>query len=222
MPKGFLKQTHIKVDTADSGDAAIALFKRNLYDVIFLDHMMPDKDGIETIKEMKACTDTPNQKTPVICLTANAVSGMREMYINAGFDDYLTKPIDTSRLESILLAYLPRDLVEKAEENGEEKKEPAAVHNILIINEEVELLRRLRELMPDHINAAVVKSREQALAYLKKHEPELVLMDSNTQELDGLEKAKRIQVNFKELSPEEIISQVDKYFDEGGERREHE
>lgn len=107
----LLKQTKMQIDTADSGDAGILLFKRNFYDVIFLDHMMPDKDGIETIKEMKECQDTPNKKTPVICLTANAVTGMREMYINAGFDDYLTKPIDTEKLESMLMDYLPADLV---------------------------------------------------------------------------------------------------------------
>jgi K+-sensing histidine kinase KdpD len=107
----LLKQTKMQIDTAESGDAGIVLFKRNFYDVIFLDHMMPDKDGIETIKEMKECQDTPNQKTPVICLTANVVTGMREMYINAGFDDYLTKPIDTEKLETMLMDYLPSDLV---------------------------------------------------------------------------------------------------------------
>ena len=105
----LLKETRMQIDTAESGDASITLFKRNFYDVIFLDHMMPNKDGIETIKEMKACTDTPNNETPIICLTANAVSGMREMYINAGFDDYLTKPIDTKKLEGMLLTYLSAD-----------------------------------------------------------------------------------------------------------------
>ncbi|MBR6391638.1 MAG: response regulator, partial [Lachnospiraceae bacterium] len=83
---------------------------------IFLDHMMPDKDGIDTIREMKTLTDTSNTSTPVICLTANAISGMREMYINAGFDDYLTKPIDAERLEMMLLQYLPADKVTPASE----------------------------------------------------------------------------------------------------------
>jgi CheY-like chemotaxis protein len=73
--------------------------------------MMPDKDGIETLREMKAITDTPNKETPIICLTANAISGMREMYTAAGFDDYLTKPIDVERLEMMLLQYLPKGKV---------------------------------------------------------------------------------------------------------------
>jgi HPt (histidine-containing phosphotransfer) domain-containing protein len=76
--------------------------------------MMPDKDGIETLREMKEVEDSPNAGTPVICLTANAISGMREMYTDAGFDDYLSKPIDAERLEMMLLQYLPEDKVSAA------------------------------------------------------------------------------------------------------------
>ena len=110
----LLRRTELRIDTAESGDECISLYTRNHYDVIFLDHMMPDKDGIETLREMKTITDTPNKATPVICLTANAISGMREMYTNAGFDDYITKPIDAERLEMMLLAYLPKDKVAPA------------------------------------------------------------------------------------------------------------
>ncbi|SEA63483.1 Signal transduction histidine kinase [Pseudobutyrivibrio sp. ACV-2] len=107
--KSLLKRTRVQIDAATSGDEGISLFKKNHYDVIFLDHMMPDKDGIETLKEMKGLTDTLNDNTPIVCLTANAISGMREMYINAGFDDYVTKPIDPERLEMLLLHYLPKE-----------------------------------------------------------------------------------------------------------------
>ncbi len=107
----LLKRTGLQIDTAESGDECISLFAKKSYDAIFLDHMMPDKDGIETLNEMKGITDTPNKETPVICLTANAISGMREMYTKAGFDDYLTKPIDAERLEMMLLQYLPEDKV---------------------------------------------------------------------------------------------------------------
>ena len=119
----LLRNTKIQIDTAENGDDCVSLFKRKHYDIIFLDHMMPDKDGIETIKEMKQCTDTPNEGTPIICLTANAVSGMRKMYLDEGFDDYITKPIDTDRLDAMLLKYLPEDKViqventEKTEDN---------------------------------------------------------------------------------------------------------
>ena len=104
----LLSRTKIQIDTAGSGDEAVQMYKNRHYDVIFLDHMMPNKDGIETLAEMRGLKDTPNDGTPVICLTANAISGMREMYIKAGFDDYITKPIDPDRLESLLLTYLPK------------------------------------------------------------------------------------------------------------------
>ncbi|GEM_PF-417676 len=115
----LLSRTEIKIDTAQSGDEAVIMYKNNHYDVIFLDHMMPDKDGIETLAEMRSYEDTPNQKTPIICLTANAISGMREMYINAGFDDYITKPIDPDRLEVMLMQYLPKGKIAPAANDDE-------------------------------------------------------------------------------------------------------
>ncbi len=69
------------------------LTHRNKYDVIFLDHMMPEMDGIETLAALRMEDDNPNLKTPVICLTANAISGAREEYISAGFDDIIAKRV---------------------------------------------------------------------------------------------------------------------------------
>ncbi len=117
---GLLSSTKIQIDTAENGDEAIGLFKKKQYDVIFLDHMMPEKDGIEVLGEMRGLKDTPNYKTPIICLTANAISGMSEMYIKAGFDDYMTKPIDPDRLEGMLLQYLPKEKVIPALDEGVE------------------------------------------------------------------------------------------------------
>jgi signal transduction histidine kinase/DNA-binding response OmpR family regulator len=115
----LLSRTKMQIDTAESGDEAIQLYKNKHYDVIFLDHMMPDKDGIETLAEMRGIKDSPNDATPVICLTANAISGMREMYINAGFDDYITKPISPDRLEAMLLKYLPKGKIAPASSDDE-------------------------------------------------------------------------------------------------------
>ena len=115
----LLSRTKMQIDTAESGDEAIQMYKNKHYDVIFLDHMMPDKDGIETLAEMRGIKDSPNDATPVICLTANAISGMREMYINAGFDDYITKPISPDRLEAMLLKYLPKGKIAPASSDDE-------------------------------------------------------------------------------------------------------
>jgi signal transduction histidine kinase/CheY-like chemotaxis protein/HPt (histidine-containing phosphotransfer) domain-containing protein len=115
----LLSRTKMQIDTAESGDEAIVMYKKQHYDVIFLDHMMPDKDGIETLKEMRGIKGSPNDETPIICLTANAISGMREMYIKAGFDDYITKPIDPDRLEMTLLQYLPKGKIAPAGDENE-------------------------------------------------------------------------------------------------------
>ena len=109
--KSLLKSTEMQIDTADNGIEALDITKKNKYDVIFLDHMMPHKDGIETLVELRADKDNPNLDTPVICLTANAISGAREMYMEAGFDNYLTKPIDSMKLEEMLVAYLPKEKI---------------------------------------------------------------------------------------------------------------
>ena len=114
--KSLLKQTGVQIDTASSGDEGIELACSKKYDLIFLDHMMPEKDGIETFHEIRSHIEGPNLKTPTICLTANAISGAREKYLSEGFDDYLTKPIDSDRLEEMLVEYLPADKIHDPDE----------------------------------------------------------------------------------------------------------
>ena len=133
----LLSRTKIQIDTAESGDEAICKYKKQHYDVIFLDHMMPDKDGIETLAEMRGLKGTPNDETKVICLTANAISGMREMFINAGFDDYITKPIDPDRLEIMLLQYLPKGKIAPA--SGEDENDDYALPDFLFHLDEIDV-----------------------------------------------------------------------------------
>ncbi len=109
--KSFLKQTKVKVDTANDGYEGLTMTLDKKYDMLFFDHMMPGIDGIETLHAMREQAKNPNLNTPVVCLTANAISGAREYYIEAGFDDYLTKPIDSAKLEHILISYLPKEKV---------------------------------------------------------------------------------------------------------------
>ena len=124
--KSILKQTRVEIDTARDGDDGLVLMQVKKYDVIFLDHMMPRKDGIETLYELRAQKNNPNQATPTVCLTANAISGAREEYIAAGFDDYLAKPINSGKLEDMLLAYLPKEKIKEAENReGAEEEDPA-------------------------------------------------------------------------------------------------
>lgn len=111
--KGLLKKTQIKVDLALSGAEALRLTRFNKYHLIFMDHLMPELDGIETFAKMKEMKENLNIDTPCIVLTANAISGAKEQYMEAGFAEYMTKPIDITLLDTNLIKYLPKDLIEQ-------------------------------------------------------------------------------------------------------------
>lgn len=108
---GVLSQTKLQIDTAISGKEALDMICEKEYHIIFLDHMMPEMDGIETLHAMKQKKASVNADTPVIMLTANAVAGMRDMYLDEGFTDYLTKPIQLDLLKAIIRKYLPDELI---------------------------------------------------------------------------------------------------------------
>jgi len=108
VAEGLLSPYNAKVDTCLSGVEAIELVKRNKYDLIFMDHMMPEMDGIEAtaaIRKLENRNEVPGKngkQIPIVALTANAVVGMPEMFIENGFNDFLSKPIDVSKLDEIL------------------------------------------------------------------------------------------------------------------------
>ncbi|MGN0248174.1 MAG: ATP-binding protein [Lachnospiraceae bacterium] len=123
--EGLLKATKIQIDTAVSGSECLECVKTTPYQMIFLDHMMPEMDGLETLEHMKNLADNPNAQTPVIMLTANAIVGAKEEYIEAGFTDYLTKPIRETELLEMILKYLPKELVCENGGQGIEKSQDA-------------------------------------------------------------------------------------------------
>ncbi len=113
----LLKQTKVHIDEAESGFECIEMIKEKHYDVIFLDHMMPEMDGIETLHRMKQMTDYPCENTPVVALTANAIQGAKEMYLNEGFDNFISKPIRPDKLEKMIADLLPEEMLN--EKSGE-------------------------------------------------------------------------------------------------------
>ena len=108
--RGLLKRNEIVPDIADSGQQCIEMARKNFYHIIFLDNMMPVMNGVETLKVMQR-EKILSEKTAVIMLTASAIAGMREFYLNEGFDDYLSKPIEVSELELMLEKHLPPEIV---------------------------------------------------------------------------------------------------------------
>ena len=126
---GLLKRTEIHVDSALSGAVALEMVKKKAYDMIFLDHRMPEMDGIETLQRMHAMEHVCKGK-PVIALTANAISGAREEYIAAGFTDYLAKPIDSHKLEQMLKKYLPPEKVQEVTAKDAEARDTADAESL--------------------------------------------------------------------------------------------
>ncbi|MCH5255523.1 MAG: response regulator, partial [Lachnospiraceae bacterium] len=118
--KALLKRTKMNIATADSGKKCLELVKKDSFHIIFMDHMMPDMDGVETLHEIRKLTDSPNVKTPVIALTGNALSGAKEFYLQEGFTDFVTKPVEGEQLERMIVSYLPEELVQmqKKEQGG--------------------------------------------------------------------------------------------------------
>ena len=115
--KNLLKKTMINIDTADSAMSGIELLRNNKYDVMLIDYMMPKMDGIEALHYMKDEGLVGDMKC--VILTANAVSGVREMYISEGFDDYLSKPVNPDLLEQRLIEWLPDDKVVLDSDNSD-------------------------------------------------------------------------------------------------------
>lgn len=107
--KGLLRSTDMHVDIASSGQECLNILEDNTYHLILLDHLMPEMDGIETLRRIR----NMGCDIPVVALTANAISGARDNYLQAGFNDYLSKPINADDLEEMIKKYLPQELIEQ-------------------------------------------------------------------------------------------------------------
>ncbi len=119
----LLKKTEIKITEAENGPEAINLASSQFFDIIFMDHMMPDMDGVVAMRRIRAIKDGPCANTPIIVLTANAIAGAKEAYIKEGFDGFLSKPVTPDKLESLIKHTLP-----------ESKLEPAGIVSKITIN----------------------------------------------------------------------------------------
>ena len=129
----FLKATKMNIVTAESGKKCLELVKEQPFHIIFMDHMMPEMDGVETFHEIRKLGGSPNEKTPVIALTANAVAGAKEYFLEEGFTDFLSKPVDSSKLEQMIVTYLPEELVHiKENQVGESIAEESGKESVAV------------------------------------------------------------------------------------------
>lgn len=109
---GLMQPYHMQLMTAESGSAAINMLRSKDIDLVFMDHMMPEMDGVEATKLIREMEGDYYKKLPIIALTANAVNGVREMFIKEGLNDFLAKPIELSALDRILRLYLPKEYIQ--------------------------------------------------------------------------------------------------------------
>lgn len=188
----LLKKTRIRIDTASSGDECIRRAAGKKYDIIFLDHMMPVKDGIETLKELKALKNSINEGTPVICLTANAVSGSREKYLEAGFDDYLTKPVDPDSLEQMIMEYLPDEKISVSAGNTEAPALPQ-ISAVLVTDDDPVIRETARNILSPHFRVISCDNGTDGITTAQREMPDLILLDINLGEASGFDVLRKLK-----------------------------
>ncbi len=121
--RGLLLHYEIDADTSLSGEEAVQKAGSNTYDLVLMDHMMPGMNGEEALNAIRDLPDEDRSSVPVIAVTANAIRGMRDEFLRKGFTDYLSKPVETDKLEQILKDHLPPNLFVALEEEEEEEEE---------------------------------------------------------------------------------------------------
>lgn len=117
VTRGILKDYQMDVSTAESGRKAISMCGKEDYDLILLDHMMPEMDGIETLKEIRRLNRKSSKECIIIAFTANAVSGARDMFLQEGFDEFISKPVELTELERVLKKSLPKSSYKYVDKN---------------------------------------------------------------------------------------------------------
>ena len=179
--EGLMERTMIRTTVALSGHDAIRLMENKRFDIIFLDQMMPQMDGITTLKKLRSEYDL--RGIPFIALTADAVVGAKEYYLESGFDDYLSKPVKAEDLENILSKYLPKRLllskedierIEKAE--NERKRKKAEKQKVVVVDPDSEALRIVKEKTAEIYSGTFVTDMEKAGKYLEKHDADYVML----------------------------------------------
>ncbi|MCR5101426.1 MAG: DegV family EDD domain-containing protein [Butyrivibrio sp.] len=164
VEKQLLTDTKMKVDLALSGEEALEMTLSNRYDVILMDHLMPEMDGIECLGRIRRQTGGFNKQTPIIALTANAGSENRELYARSGFDDYLVKPVSGFQLEELLVKHLPEEKVVLTENgdalihemntaSGYSRKMPVLIATSSMCDIPLEVLKNIQiDIIPFSVN----------------------------------------------------------------------
>lgn len=170
---GLLSDTRMKITCASSGKETLECLKKDRFDVIFVDQMMPGMSGIETLQAIK--DDHLADGIPIIALTADAIVGACDIYLKAGFTDYLSKPVMYEELEKILFKYIDPAMILSKEQIEREENSNKSV--VLVINDSSERLNEIRDMLGSRYKGVFVKDEAQAEKYLSKHDVRFVIRD---------------------------------------------
>jgi response regulator RpfG family c-di-GMP phosphodiesterase/signal transduction histidine kinase len=203
VAEGLLAPYKASVDACLSGAQAIELVKRNEYDVIFMDHMMPDMDGIEATALIRAWENEQQEsgikhrQIPVIALTANAITGMKEMFIEKGFNDFLSKPIDIGKLDEILGRWIPkekRNSHKSAASSGMEIIRRRDMENekklLLLVDDNTANLKVGKNVLSEKYAVITSPSAGKMFSILENNSPSLILLDIDMPVMNGYEAIK--------------------------------
>jgi CheY-like chemotaxis protein len=162
------------------------MVKRINYDIVFMDHMMPEMDGIEATAAIRAWEkESKKNGVPIIALTANAMSGMKEMFIEKGFNDFLAKPIDIGKMDDMLGRWIPK---EKRESGKGERKPPEDEKKfIVLVDDNPANLRMGKNILSEKYRVATAPSAEKLFGLLESNRPMLILMDVDMPVMNGYE-----------------------------------
>ena len=193
------------------------------YDLVLLDDMMPKMDGRETLEHIR---NDLGKKVPVVALTANAISGMREKYLAMGFDDYLSKPIEKRELYRVLLTYLNKQIKKKNQPNNlfmPKLKEKKPEQKRVLIVDDNKINIKIAEKLLEHFDFLVIDSvlsGKDALERVKVSDYDLIFMDIMMPEMDGIECLHRLREQgyvrpVVTLTADAVERSKEKYLNEG-------
>jgi len=176
------------VDLADSGAKSVEMIKENDYDLVFMDHMMPEMDGVDVTKLIRALPDDKYKNLPIIALTANVVGDVRDLLLGSGMNDFLSKPLEHTEMERIIQDFLPKEkwryiqrfsLNEILPENRGAK--------ILIVDDSRLNQEVLSRILKEDYTLTMASSGQEALDKLSAETPDLILLDIIMPGMDGYE-----------------------------------
>jgi signal transduction histidine kinase/CheY-like chemotaxis protein len=193
---GLLSPYKAEVDTCLNGLQAIEFVKRSVeekreYDIVFMDHMMPEMDGIEATEKIRKIKT--EKQIPIIALTANAVVGMKEMFIEKGFNDFLAKPIDVNKLDEMLSLWIPKEKRESAAVNKKQDKPETVKKYVILVDDNPANLKLGKNILSEKFRVATFPSAEKLFGVLENNHPAVILLDIDMPQMNGYDALKELK-----------------------------